>query len=92
MLDDDVPGAVSFVERVQEELAFAREKYPPFNSFHEAYAVILEEVREFEAEVFRKPEDRDAKRIVEELAQIAAMCQRAAESGLLDVGVSNDRR
>lgn len=73
----------SFAGIVQEELGLARRAYPPINSLHEAYAVILEEVKEFEVEVFRKPDKRHPAHILKELAQIAAMCQRAAEDCVL---------
>ncbi len=72
-----------FADLVQKELDLARRAYPPMNSLHEAYAVILEEVKEFEVEVFRKPDKRHPEHILQELAQIAAMCQRAAEDCLL---------
>lgn len=36
---------------VKEELARANEKFPGFNSNHEAYAVLLEEVEELQTEV-----------------------------------------
>ena len=71
-----------FVDIVQKELDLARQAYPPMNSLHEAYAVILEEVKEFEAEVFRKPDKRQIENILRELAQISAMCQRTAEDCL----------
>ncbi|HSK74451.1 MAG TPA: hypothetical protein VK892_22310 [Pyrinomonadaceae bacterium] len=74
---------ISFVEIVEQELKNAREIYPPFNSLHEAYAVILEEVKEFETEVFRKPHERHPEQIMKELVQVAAMCQRAVEDCLL---------
>ena len=38
---------------VDEELARANEIYPPFNSAHEGYAVILEEAEEMMAEIER---------------------------------------
>lgn len=72
-----------FAEMVEQELENARQIYPPFNSLHEAYAVILEEVKEFEAEVFRKPDERRPEQLLRELAQVAAMCQRAVEDCLL---------
>jgi translation initiation factor 2B subunit (eIF-2B alpha/beta/delta family) len=72
-----------FADIVQNELDLARQAYPPMNSLHEAYAVILEEVKEFEMEVFRKPDQRHVENILKELAQIAAMCQRTAEDCLL---------
>lgn len=40
-------------ELAQAELAEANEKYPPFASMHEAYAVILEEVDEAKMDMKR---------------------------------------
>lgn len=70
----------SFAKLVKNELAEARAKYPrPMNSAHEGYATILEEVDELWDEVRAKQGDRDPKKMVAELVQIAAMCQRMAE-------------
>lgn len=65
-----------------QELIEARTKHPKkFGSFHEAYAVILEEVDEFWDNV-RKDAVED---MLAELVQVAAMAQRAAEDlGLTD--------
>lgn len=82
-MDNALNKQTKFTEVVEEELKNARQIYPAFNSLHEAYAVILEEVKEFEAEVFRKPQERQPERILRELAQISAMCQRATEDCLL---------
>lgn len=49
----------------------ARVKFPPFNSAHEGYAVLLEEVDELWAEVKRNP--CDGARMREEAIQVAAM-------------------
>ncbi len=70
---------MNFEERVRGELAAARRGFPRINSVHEGLAVILEEVREFEAQVFTKPQNRDHQKMLNELVQIAAMCQRTAE-------------
>jgi NTP pyrophosphatase (non-canonical NTP hydrolase) len=51
----------------------ARSKYPAFNSPHEGYAVLLEEVTELQAEVFKKKEHRDMKNMRKEAEQIGAM-------------------
>lgn len=72
----------NFPDRVAAELARARYKHhPKLNSAHEAYAVILEEVAEFWDEVRCDRHKHPAGRtlIVDELVQVAAMCQRAAE-------------
>lgn len=74
----------AFAEAVREELVGARLHFPPMNSLHEGYAVIWEEVEEFWAEVMKKPAERGRRQLVEELVQIAAMCQRTAEDLGLD--------
>ena len=68
-----------FIAAVERELARARAKHAPLNSAHEAYAVILEELDEFKAEVWKKRELRDHAAMRQELIQLAAMCARAAE-------------
>ena len=70
---------MTFPELVQIEIADARRSHAPLNSAHEAYAVILEELDEFWAEVMTKRRERSPARMREELVQVAAMCQRAAE-------------
>ena len=49
-----------------------------FASAHESYAVILEELEEYKAEVFKKREKRDERLMILELIQIAASCEKAA--------------
>ena len=72
------PAAPSFSALVASELIDARIAHPkPHNSLHEAYAVLLEEVDELWEQVRGKR--RDANRVLSELVQIAAVCQRAAE-------------
>ena len=66
-----------FASLVSAELAHAKKHFPPIATRHEAYAVILEEVEEFWAEV--KMRDAVPQRMLEELVQIAARCNRAAE-------------
>lgn len=51
-----------------------------FNSPHEVYAMILEEVDEFWDEVKKKQEERNYGNMLVELVQIASTCQRGAES------------
>lgn len=92
---------------INEELQNANKKFPPFSSWHEAYAVILEEVEEADEEtnvmctlyLDRLWQDIRAKasseadrfvdigivrghavRAIEELIQVAAMCDKAAMS------------
>ena len=71
-----------FPTLVKNELERARGKHPGTqHSLHEGYAVILEEVDEFwDIVKSQRPDPVDA---IEELVQIAAMCQRTAEDLLL---------
>ena len=64
------------VELVRNELALARQKFGPFHSAHEGYAILLEEVDELWAEVKRRPEDVDVVRMAREAVQVAAMAVR----------------
>jgi len=71
-----------FPTLVKNELERARNKHHGTqHSLHEGYAVILEEVDEFWDIV--KSQRPDPVHAIEELVQIAAMCQRTAEDLLL---------
>jgi hypothetical protein len=72
----------SFQDQVAIELARARKKFPVLNSLHEGYAVILEELDEFWDEIKKQDHERNKVRIIEELIQVSAMCQRVAEDVL----------
>ena len=61
------------LQTVGEECQRARRGNGMFRSAHEAYAVILEELDEFKAHVWMRPESRDLYMMRKELAQIAAM-------------------
>ena len=69
--------ANSFGIDVATELEKARNNFPPINSWHEGYAIILEELHEFFHLVKTKGSTTD--NMVKELIQVAAMCQRTAE-------------
>ena len=73
---------------VLNELESATSKNPPFNSAHEGFAVLLEEVDELKAEVWKKPKERDASKMQREAIQVAAMGIRF----LKDVGFTNKAR
>lgn len=68
------------IEMIEKEILSIPEKYQqPFNSKHEGYAVLLEEVRELENEIFfgeKKDESGHKQRIREEAVQVAAMACR----------------
>ncbi len=59
---------------IAQEVMRARAKFKPFNSAHEGYAVILEELDELWEEVRRKHVDRGDMRT--EALQVAAMAVR----------------
>lgn len=76
------PQPSKFAALVAQELADARAGHGPINSLHEGFAVILEEVDEFKAEVWKKRSKRDLNNALIELVQIGAMAQRVAEDCL----------
>lgn len=67
---------VQAINEVCEELTKAMEKYPSMSSYHEGWAVILEEVDELWDEVKLKPALRDKEKLRAEAKQIAAMALR----------------
>lgn len=74
-----------FLHQVALELMRARAKHEPIHSLHEGFAVLLEEVDEFKALVWRQTKDRDPAELLTELIHIAAMAARCAEDcGLID--------
>jgi hypothetical protein len=84
--DEHGPGSVFFLvdsadplHQVRKELKRAQGQHAPLNSAHEAYAVILEELDEVKAEVWKRREARDPALMRKELIQVAAMAIRAIE-------------
>lgn len=61
---------------VYSEYLRAKDKHPSFNSAHEGYAVILEELDELWKEVRKKKERRSKDKMRDESIQIAAMAMR----------------
>lgn len=68
-----------FSELVKGELADARLHHGSMASLHEGFAILLEEVDELKAEVWKKPAQRRKSDVLAELVQVAAMAQRMAE-------------
>ena len=64
------------LQTIKDELARARLKFPNFNSAHEGYAVLLEEVDELWAEIKANGDQTDMR---DEAIQIAAMAVRFIE-------------
>ena len=64
-------------EEVTDELARARSKFKPFNSAHEGYAVILEELDElWDVVKLRHDSPERTAKMREEAIQVAAMAMR----------------
>jgi NTP pyrophosphatase (non-canonical NTP hydrolase) len=63
---------------LEAELTRATAKYPPFNSAHEGYAVLAEEVDELWQHVKVKQGSRDVEAMRREAIQVAAMALRFA--------------
>lgn len=61
---------------LRAELYRASESFGPFNSAHEGWAVIHEEMEELWAEVMKKQSQRSKEKMREEAIQIAAMAVR----------------
>lgn len=64
------------LDDVYEEVEKAMSKYPPFNSAHEGYSVLAEEVDELWEEVKVKQGNRDVDKLYAEAKQVAAMAVR----------------
>ena len=81
-MDNAKQSSVGGPERITGEVIaeFSRAccKYPPFNSAHEGYAILLEEVEELWAEVMKKGYARNPVNMRQEAIQIAAMAMRFA--------------
>lgn len=67
---------IDALTRIAEEATRAAQKYTPFNSAHEGYAVLLEEVDELWDEVKKNPKARDMAKMRDEAIQVAAMALR----------------
>lgn len=65
-------------EEVEAEVSFAVGKFPSFNTAHEGYAVLLEEVDELWEHVKVKQGKRDVAKMRREAIQVAAMAIRFA--------------
>lgn len=61
---------------IEFELFQAAAEYGPYASAHEGFAVILEELDELKAWVWRKEEERDYGQMLEEAIQVAATASR----------------
>lgn len=68
---------MSFNDMVHNELDFAMSKFPKFNSEHEGFAVLMEEVDElWDAVKMKQSNPQRAIQIRREAVQVAAMAMR----------------
>lgn len=83
------PGPVrSLAFEVTAEVMWCMKNWPKFNSAHEGFAVLLEEVDELKQEVWLKQKNRDVQDMRKECIQVAAMAMRM----ILDVCNEEDIR
>lgn len=61
---------------IRKELVFAQNKFPPYTSAHEGYAVIFEELDELWDEVKTKPYSGRNERMTREAIQVATTAIR----------------
>lgn len=62
---------------LNSELERSYRRFPlKINSFHEGYAILLEEVDELWAEIKKQEKDRDLRELKNELIQVAAVSLR----------------
>lgn len=64
------------ITQIKNELNRAQENYPPFNTAHEGYAILLEEVDELWDIVKQKQARRDYSAMADEAKQVATMAMR----------------
>jgi hypothetical protein len=65
-------------EGVIDEVIEACENWPPMNSAHEGYGVLMEEIDELWDEIKIKQKNRDLAKMRKEAIQVAAMAMRFA--------------
>jgi hypothetical protein len=73
---EEVHTLQNVLDEVREEVASAEAKWPAMNSAHEAYGVLMEEIRELEEHVFTNQKRRNMAEMRAEAIQVAAMAVR----------------
>ena len=66
----------TLLAQIRAEVLSAEGKWPPMNSAHEAYAVLLEEIDELKAHVWTNQKRRDLDAMRGEAVQVAVMAVR----------------
>ena len=62
--------------KLMDEFEKAEDTYKPYNSAHEGFAFLMEEVDELWEEIKKKPQDYDMEAMTKEAAQIGAVALR----------------
>lgn len=75
---DDSTTEGDILTKVHQELREATRNWPKFNSAHEGWGVLLEEVDELKRYVYMKQKNRDLEAMKKEAIQVAAMAARFA--------------
>lgn len=78
MLAEDHRKLDSLLSDVQSEVERAKVNWPPFNSAHEGFGVLLEEVDELKEHVWTNQKRRNIELMRGEAIQVAAMAIRFA--------------
>ena len=78
------------IESIEKELNSAYDKFSDFNSYHEGYAVIKEELDELWDEVKNKKSDKE--KMYGELIQIISMSIRFIQDLIMKKGENNGKR
>lgn len=66
------------LQELRAELLSALQRFPPWNSAHEGYGKIKEELRELEEHIFMKEANRDVGAMRKEAIQLACTAVRFA--------------
>ena len=82
MNEEELKQFWSIMADVKDEVSRAKSKYPKFNSLHEGYAILLEEIEELWDHTKVKQANRNGAEIEIELMQVIAMAVRC----MLDLG------
>ena len=72
----DVKKMEKLAQELVKEAITAASRYPPFNSEHEGFAVLGEEVDELWDEVKKSPKNREPEKLRAEAVQVGAMALR----------------
>ncbi|HKZ42981.1 MAG TPA: hypothetical protein VJ044_18625 [Candidatus Hodarchaeales archaeon] len=70
-MNTDNASIQEYLRAIEKEYRRARTLYPPFHSYHEGYAILLEELDEFWEEIKKKRGNLE--KVENEITQVGAM-------------------